>query len=69
MTGLEVHYTNYHLEDIDTLTPDERKGQIMTPPVKWFQTILVVEMNTARTMRPLFRDNFPPRYVTERNKE
>ena len=26
-------------------------------------------MNKERTMRPLFRDNFPPHYVTERNKD
>ena len=69
MNGLEVYYTNYHLDEIDTLTHEERKGQINAPGVQWFQTTLKVEMNSEWSMRSLFRDNFPPHCVTQREKE
>ena len=67
LNGLQVHYRNFFIEELELKTQAELTGKINMPRAVWHQTILVVELNNEGTMKSLFRDNWPADSVTDRD--
>ena len=66
MNGLQVHYRNTYIEDLELKSTAELKGKMDRPPNQWHQTVLEVALNDMGSMRQLYRDNWPADSVTER---
>ena len=67
LNGLQVHYRNFYIEELELKTQAELTGRINMPRAVWHQTVLVVELNSEGTMKSLFRDNWPADSVTDRD--
>ena len=69
LNGVQVHYRNFFMEDIELMTDEELTGRLSMPKAVWHQSVLVVELNNEGTMKRLHRDNWPADSVTDRHMD